>query len=294
MPDWHVISAHEYLCGESPRWDSALHQLIWSDLSAGSLSSYDPRSGAVAEIATGMNIGGFAFNSSGGLICASHQGLCTWQPQTGFRLIAASFQGKALRSNDATADARGRFFFGTTFHVQGNLSNDELGKLYMVERTGAISVVEEGIHLSNGLGFSPDDRTLYYTDSAIRTIYAYDYDVNRGALSRRRTFVKVPLTEGIPDGLAVDEQGYVWSAQWDGSCILRYDPEGRMERRIRTPARQTTALAFGGDDLTDIYVTSAAESADQAAPFAGGPVYRCHSEIRGRMPYRADISFSPS
>lgn len=135
--------------------------------------------------------------------------------------------------------------------------------------------------------------SFYPRSSAVGTIYAYDYDLFNGALSRRRTFVKLPETEGMPDGLAVDEQGHVWSAIWGGSCIIRFDPDGREERRMETPAVQTSALAFGGDDLTDIYVTSAAECQDPDVPFAGGPVYRCSAGIRGRLPYRARISLSP-
>ena len=115
-----------------------------------------------------------------------------------------------------------------------------------MEKDGSLAVLDEGIHLSNGLGFSPDLKTLYYTDTIPRVIYAYDYDVKKGAVSNRRVFVKVPDTEGIPDGMTVDSEGYIWSAQWYGSCIMRYDPDGKVERCIKTPAKQTTSLIFGG------------------------------------------------
>ncbi|OCT15432.1 hypothetical protein A8709_15240 [Paenibacillus pectinilyticus] len=295
-----IISDFAYLCGETPMWDVAKGQLWWSDMLTAKLYRYDPQVGSVEQVGEGCNVSGFTMNQGGGLVCATHQGLYLWDEEQGFQLIADHFEGHPLRSNDATADGAGRFLFGTTFY--GPDSPDyELGKLYIVEKDGSIRILDDEIHLSNGLGFSPDHQTLYYTDTVLRTIYAYDYDLENGVVSNRRVFVKVPDHEGIPDGLTVDAEGYVWSAQWYGRCLVRYNPAGQVDRVVQTPAKQTSSLIFGGKDLMTIYVTTAAKSVtlpvapegyDFEAADIGGPVYSYHLGIQGRPEYVADISIS--
>jgi sugar lactone lactonase YvrE len=298
MEHCEIIADYPYLCGESPIWDEVKQQFWWTDMLAGRLYSYDPQSGNVKQAAEGPNVSGFTMNKNGGLVCAAHQGLYLWDEASGFRLIADQLAGNRLRSNDATADAVGRFLFGTTFYGPDS-TEYPLGKLYKVEKDGAISILDEGIHLSNGLGFSPDNKTLYYTDTVLRTIYAYDYDLQHGKVANRRVFVHVPDNEGIPDGLTVDAEGYVWSAQWYGSCLVRYDLQGKVDRVVQVPAKQTSSLIFGGKDMTDIYVTTAGKSVtlpvappgyDFNATDIGGPVYRYQLGIQGKLEYVADIS----
>ena len=166
--------------------------------------------------------------------------------------------------------------------------------LAFIERDGTARVLDTGFGLSNGMGFSADWRTLYFTDSADRVIYAYDYDDAQGTAQRRRIFVRVPNAEGIPDGLTVDAEGFVWSAQWFGGCICRYDPDGKLERRIQIPAEQTSSLAFGGPELTDIFVTTAATpDAHSLAPAGysqsgntGGQLFHLNLGIPGRTEHR--------
>jgi D-xylonolactonase len=172
------------------------------------------------------------------------------------------------------------------------------GRLYLIDREG-VRVVEEGIELANGLGFSPDSQTLYFTDSAARRIYAYDVEAETGALSNRRIFVQVPDEEGIPDGLTVDREGYVWSAQWYGSQVVRYDPEGTVERRIAMPVTQVSSVGFGGEDLKDLYITTAGEpwpsplappGYDSNVPNTGGSLYRIRLEVQGKLEHQADLA----
>ncbi len=157
--------------------------------------------------------------------------------------------------------------------------------------------MDEGFGLANGMGFSPDSTTLYFTDSAARRIYAYDYNADTGSVKHRRLFVQASNDEGLPDGLTVDSEGYVWSAQWFGGCIIRYDPDGVIERRIRIPAHQTSSVAFGGPDLTDIFVTSAAVPDAlalapihyQAAKNVGGPLFHLNVGIPGKPEFRCQV-----
>jgi sugar lactone lactonase YvrE len=198
--------------------------------------------------------------------------------------------------NDCIADPRGRLLSGSVFY---NPSGEyPLGKLICVDTDGSARIIDEGFHLANGLGFSPDCNTLYFTDSVARTIFAYDYDVTGGTVRNRRVFAKVPPSQGIPDGLTVDAEGFVWSAEWYGSCIVRYDPKGNIERLVDTPAKQTSSLAFGGPKLTDIFITSAAKSEpmpimpagyDPKSGYFGGKLYHINFGIRGKAEFFVNI-----
>ena len=133
--------------------------------------------------------------------------------------------------------------------------------------------METGITISNGIDWSPDDKTMYYTDSPLHVIYAYDFDLPTGEISNRRAFVKVPDAEGFPDGLTVDSEGFIWSAHWDGWRVTRYDPDGKVERVINMPVQRPTSCTFGGKDLNKIFVTSAwtglSETDRREQPFSG-------------------------
>jgi sugar lactone lactonase YvrE len=148
------------------------------------------------------------------------------------------------------------------------------GTLYRLDPDLSVHVVCTDVHLSNGLGWSPDDRVLYYTDSLRRTIWAYDFDLATGGIENRRIFARVPDDAGVPDGLCVDAQGHVWSAHWGGWRLTRYAPDGRIDRVVPMPVPQPSCPAFGGPDLDVLYVSSAAigmTPADFArAPDGGG------------------------
>jgi D-xylonolactonase len=198
--------------------------------------------------------------------------------------------------NDCIADPQGRLLAGSCFY---ETSGDyPLGQLMRVDHDGTVQILDDGIHLANGLGFSPDQGTLYFSDSAERVIYAYEYDGESGAVQRKRPFVRVPLDEGLPDGLTVDAEGFVWSAQWFGSCLVRYDPDGRVERRVAVPAKQTSSVAFGGPELTDMFVTSAklSDSLPLAPPaydpghgYIGGKLFQANLGIAGKPEFRCRI-----
>ncbi len=169
------------------------------------------------------------------------------------------------------------------------------GKLFCIHSNGQVRILDEGFHLSNGLGFSLDGKTLYLTDSVARSIYKYAYDAVTGRAGDRQIFVEVDSNSGLPDGLTVDAEGFVWSAEWCGSCISRNDPNGKLERRISIPAKQSSSLAFGGPQLRDIFVTSAAKSEpmpvmppgyDPENGYFGGAFFRLNIGIQGRIEYR--------
>jgi len=204
------------------------------------------------------------------------------------------FEGEKLVLNDILADPRGCVHAGTRHW--GPEGMEKPGRLCLIDLGASPRLVDDGIELANGLGLSPDDRTLYFADSAARRIYAYDVDPAAGVLSRKRVFARIPAEDGIPDGLTVGAEGFVWCALWCGGQVVRFDPAGKVERRIRLPARQTSSLAFGGDDLRDLCVTSAAEPwRSDLAPSGyrfdagsdGGSLFRIRLEVQGKRGRRA-------
>lgn len=289
-----IVSEKKFTVGESPRWNYEDHTLWFTDVPEQKLISFDPKTEKFSELKLYKNISGFSFNADGRIICATHNGVYIANRDGDMELIAEEFEGEYLKCNDCTADAKGRFLFGTSFYDPG-FNQGALGSLYIMDTDRSIKRVDTGIRHSNGIGFSPNGDILYFTDCASRIIYAYDYDLNTGNISNKRIFVKVPPYEGIPDGLAVDSYGYVWSAQWYGGVVIRYTPEGEKDFIMRTPGQQTSSLTFGGDGLMDIYVTSASRWAyldDTPINYEyevlppGGELYCFNYQIPGyKIPY---------
>jgi D-xylonolactonase len=231
---------------------------VWTDIPASVVYSHDPRTGKTDVISRGASAGGLALHKAGGYLLVGPDGLHRVDASGHTRAIPLDLPGgKRAVFNDCVVDPRGRLYVGAYYWGEEML---EPGTLYLVDEKLTARPVAENIELSNGLGLSPDDRTLYFADSTARKILAFDVNPASGDLSNRRTFADVPADEGLPDALTVDAAGFVWCAQWYGGRVVRYDPDGKVERRVKTPAKQTSSCAFGGEHLTDLYITSAAEN----------------------------------
>lgn len=278
-------------------WDPASAILYWTDNAAAKFYLYEPASGTHRLANDGAPINGFRLNRAGGFVIANNAGIWLWDGAAKTSLICDKVEGTRCQMNDCVADPAGRLISGSQFYDAGR--DYELGKLIRVDADGAAEILDEGFHLSNGLAFSPDGSILYFADSVARIIYAFDYRADRGMVANRRVFVQVPGDEGLPDGLCVDAEGYVWSAQWYGGCVVRYDPDGKLERRIPVPAKQTSSLTFGGPDLTDIFITSAGLSEpmpvmppgyDPDSGCIGGALYHVNLGIQGKAEAQACIA----
>jgi D-xylono/L-arabinono-1,4-lactonase len=296
VQELNVIADYGDLCGEGPIWDSESGSLYWTDAVGLRFYRYDKSTGRHAVVKEGLEIFAFALNQPTGFVITNNSGIWTWDGASDTKLIVSEVGSTKCQMNDAVADPVGRLFAGSFFYDPKN--EYELGRLIRLDTDGAARIVDEGIHLANGLGFSPDCSILYFTDSAARVIYAYDYNVKSGEVRNRRVVVKVPEHEGLPDGLTVDAEGFIWSAQWYGSCVVRYDPEGKLERRIPTPAKQTSAVTFGGEDFTDIFITTAAKSEpmpimppgyDPRSGYFGGRLYQINLGIQGKPEFKTQI-----
>lgn len=291
-----IVTRDNNLCGEGPIWDLASRRLIWTDISSNLVYEFVPESGEKRIISRDLMVSGIALNRTGDLVFAASGDLFLWRENGPCRPLLVDPIDQPLGFNDLIADSKGRIYAGT--YYWGPSGMEKHGSLYLIEPTGVMKCVDEGIELSNGLGFSQCNRLLYYADSAARTIYLYDVDVETGALSDRRVFVRVPTEQGIPDGLTVDSDGYVWCALWYGAQVVRYDSDGAIERRIELPVKQVSSVALGGDDLTDLFITTAGESwpSDLAPPGynfgnsnMGGSLYRIRVETPGKPEYQANF-----
>jgi len=270
--------------------------LVWTDLSARIVYQFDPALNRTVVLGNNVPAGGIALCEGGGYIIAAREGMYQWSPGSEPRPLLLEHDGQKLKFNDILAGSHGRLYAGTMYWGDDDVMQQP-GKLYVIH-SGEVEVVADGLELSNGLGLSPDLKTLYYADSTARVIYAFDVDERSGRVSRQRTFVKVPDEEGLPDGLTVDADGFIWCAQWYGSQVVRYDPDGNVERRIPMPVKQVASVAFGGTQLDELFITTAGEEwrsrfsppgYDYTNPNVGGAVYRVRPGVRGKKELVAAI-----
>ncbi|MFC6733897.1 SMP-30/gluconolactonase/LRE family protein [Haladaptatus sp. DYSN1] len=238
--------------GEGPLWHPDEERLYWVDIPAGVLYRYDPAVDEHERCYETDVIGGFTIQADGSLLLFEDGGRVErWHDGDTDVLIDELPRERNSRFNDVVADPRGRVFCGTM------PTETRLGRLYRLDTDGTLSQVVDGLDIPNGLGFSPDGDDLYVTESRASTVYRYEYDEETGALANPDVFIDCSDEPGVPDGLAVDEEGYVWSARWDGGCLVRYAPDGTEVRRIEFPARKVSSVTFGGEDRTNAYVTTA-------------------------------------
>jgi sugar lactone lactonase YvrE len=280
-------------CGEGPIWDFRAKRLLWTDIPADVV--YEWRDGKRNIVHRGTNVSTIALARDGGLIYGGAGGLWKWTERGGCKSIVAEHRGEPLAINDMIVDRRGRIYAGTVYW--GATGREKYGKIYLIDASG-VKIVEDGVELANGMGFTRDGRTLYFADSALRRIYSYRVDERSGELSQQKPFAQLQRNDGLPDGLTVDADDHVWCAFWYGSKVIRFDPQGKIERVIEVPAIQTSSLAFGASDMDELFITTAGEawpsdlapanySAD--AESQGGGLYRLKPEVRGKAEYLAEL-----
>jgi sugar lactone lactonase YvrE len=272
----HVLTVGNEL-GEGPIWSAEEQALYWVDITQHCFHRLYPVTGGHEVFQVGLPVGALGFRASGGLVMATKNGFATWD-WSSLHFIAHPEEGKTnARFNDGAVDRQGRFWAGT-------LSEGPTSSLYRLDPDGSVHTMETGVTVSNGIGWSPDNKTMYFTDSPEHVIYAYDFDPESGAIENRRPFAHTPDEEGVPDGLTVDREGFVWSARWGGWKVTRYDPDGRVEREIRLPVQKPTSCTFGGAELDKLYITSArtalSEAEKERQPLAGD-LFRVKTDVSG-------------
>lgn len=253
--------------GEGPCWSAREGRLYWFDIKTCALNWFSPGSGEAGRQDLGLRASAAAVCASGGLLLATERGLVRWH---GDRAEPRILQPMALeagfRSNDGKIDPHGDFWWS----VMDDDGGRRPGKLYRTRPNGETAVAIDGIHIANTVSFTADGRRLFLADSRAQTIFAYD----TADLSRPVVFAHTRGEGATPDGGALDAEGFLWNAQWGGARLVRYAPDGRIDRIVPMPVEQPTSCAFGGADLQTLFVTSAwdglSEAGRGAQPLAGG------------------------
>ncbi|WP_309084922.1 SMP-30/gluconolactonase/LRE family protein [Chelativorans sp.] len=241
--------------GETPLWCDRTQRLWWLDIERPKLQSFDPRT-RIHEVLPlpGTFAGTQALTRSGDRLLAADLMLYRLDLETGKRTPFATVEtGLDNRLNDGRVDARGRFWVGT----MDNQLHRGNGSLYRVDPDGTVTRMEEGVIVANGIAFSPDGRTLYFTDTRRHLSYAYDLDLDDGVITDRRVFADYSATGDRPDGACVDVDGCLWAAFFAGRRLVRYRPDGRVDRTFLLPVTNPTCLCFGGKDYRTLFITSA-------------------------------------
>ncbi len=270
--------------GEGPVWDDENDSLLFVDILEGLVFIHSPRKGLTRSINIGRHVGAVVPRLKGGLVVAVREGFGFLDGDE-FTLFASPYDARPnMRMNDAACDPIGRWFAGSMAYDGASGA----GEVWRLDLDQTLSVAIQDVTISNGMGWSADGRTCFYIDTPTKSVDAFDYDVDRGVMSKRRIFADLRAEEGLPDGLALDSEGGIWVAMYGGGCLVRLTPRGNVDCRIEVPlARLVTSCVFGGDDLSRLFITTAAEPMSpsdlKVQPNAGG-LFVCEPGWAGLPP----------
>ncbi|TNJ63200.1 SMP-30/gluconolactonase/LRE family protein [Paenibacillus hemerocallicola] len=273
--------------GEGPSWDERNGLLYWVDIDGKALHTYEVSSKQTSVVPLGKKIGAVVPRKSGGVVLVLEDGFYAYDPSGDGLTFLGNPEGRKpnTRFNDGKCDAAGRFWAGT-MSMNGTANQ---GALYCLETDLTIRTIFENVSCSNGLAWSPDNRTMYYIDSPTRKVMAYDFDLESGEMSNPRVAVEVTEEGAVPDGMTSDAEGMIWVALWGGYGIRRWNPHtGELLLKIDVPAEQSSSCAFAGPNLDELYITSARVGISEAnlldQPLAGG-LFLYKSDVKGQPTY---------
>ena len=260
MSDVMCVVRRDCLLGEGPCWDERGGTLYWVDIKGYAIESFCPSTSTHRRFKLDAQPSGIATRRDGTLIVACDRGCALFDPSSGTLHGKWSIEEDRIenRCNDAKADSMGRFWVGTMHDGE----KEDTGALYCISADRSARCMLDNVGISNTLAWSPDDTTFYFADSRIQTIFAFNFDKKTGQISNRRIFATTLGQSMAPDGSAMDGEGYLWNAQWGGSRVVRYAPDGQIDRIITLPVSQPTSCAFGGPGLSTLYITSARAGLD--------------------------------
>jgi sugar lactone lactonase YvrE len=269
--------------GEGAIWDAELQVLYWVDILGNQVHVYDPATGQDRVVDVGQYVGTVVPRQAGGVMLALHHGFASLNLETEQVEIIADPEHHlpGNRFNDGKCDPAGRFWAGT-LALDGA---PEVASLYRLDADLSVHKVLDRVSCSNGIVWTIDNKTMYYIDTNLRRVDAFDYDHETGAVSGRRTAFEVPVEMGYPDGSTLDSEGMLWVALWQGSAVSRWNPvSGELLQVVEVPAPNVTSCAFSGPNLDQLYITTARNGLSEELlakhPLAGG-LFRAEVGVTG-------------
>lgn len=271
------------LIGESPLWNPLDSSIYFVDIKKPSINKLCVINNKYETITAPSEIGCIAFKKGGGLVAAMKSGLALVDFSSPHYSFFSSIDSDLVnnRPNDGRCDKAGRLWIASMDNNEINPS----GRLWCIQHSTASKVWDSNFIIGNGIDWSPNSQKMYFTDSVNRTIYVYDFNLAYGAIKNKKIFAKIPDSDGFPDGLTVDSQGFVWSAHWDGWRITRYTPDGTIDLVVPLPVPRPTSLTFGGNNLKSIFITSASyglSSDDLIKAPLSGSLFIFESHVSGQ------------
>ncbi|HLU21396.1 SMP-30/gluconolactonase/LRE family protein [Lederbergia graminis] len=272
------------ILGEGPTWDSEKKVLYWVDILGRKIHCYDPTTQNTKTITLDQYVGAAVPNTTGGLVLALQHGFYSIDLETE-ELTPIHDPEEHLpnnRFNDGKCDAAGRFWAGTM-----SLSDEaNVGNFYRLDVDHKVNKMVENVTTSNGIAWSPDNKTMYYIDTPTCEIVAYDFDLETGSISNKRVAIKHPKERGFPDGMTIDAEGMLWVATWSGAQVCRWNPHtGELLESVKIPSPLVTSCCFGGDNLDELYITTARvglnEKTLEQYPHAGS-LFKIKTNVKGQ------------
>lgn len=280
-----TIADFECGCAERPTWDPEQGKLYFTDVDSPALYCFDMETQESEQVYQGEDVvGGLTLNQDGRLLLFMVKGAVRlWSPKGDLETVLEGIKGEEKsRFNDVIADPEGRVFCGTM------PTEDREGRLYRLDTDGSLHVILKEAGMPNGMGFSPDLKWFYFTNTNARTIQRFTYHQESGDVTEPKVLVAIPEGEGNPDGLAVDSEGCLWSARYGGHKVVRYSPEGEQLSEIALPmAENPTCPLFAGPELSTMYLTTAGGGYRPQAGTAAGAVLRVTTNTKGKPEYRS-------
>ncbi len=290
--NYNIKPIANYHCstGENPIWDADKQIFYWSDIPTGKIFQYNPKTNQHSQIYSGQQVGGFTIQQDGSLLLFRINDIAIRHEDGSVQSIIDFTDQGMDRFNDVFADPLGRVYAGT-------MGSKNKAGVYRLNLDGSITPLFKGTNCSNGMAFSPDLKTFYWTDTSSKTIFAFDYDQPTGNLTNQRPFIIVPNDDlnSLPDGMTVDTQGNIYSARWNGYNIVIYNPAGDIIDEIKLPVPKVSSLIFAGPNMTDLYITTAGGNPSPNHPDSDTPdspdgtLYHTPTSAKGTPEFRSNI-----
>ncbi|NOV04614.1 SMP-30/gluconolactonase/LRE family protein [Paenibacillus planticolens] len=288
-----VLDAKAIL-GEGPCWNEDQKALYWVDILGEKFCRFYPETGQNESFLIGEYVGAVVCAGNDEVVLATQSGFQSYHmgQRTLTPLVDPEAHLPANRFNDGKCDGQGRFWAGTMEIIE----KEAAGSLYVLETDYSYRKVYEGVGVSNGIAWSLDEKEMYYIDSMKKLVLAFDFDAEKGEISRSRTLIDFAGEQGFPDGMTIDEEGMLWIAHWDGWQVSRWDPRSGIKlESIEVPAAKATSCIFGGEGLDTLYITTARKGleTDQAGnqPHAGG-IFAVKPGVKGTKTHAFGASYT--